>query len=126
MKLSPEEILQLQCINFLERFVPTVLFWHTPNGVALGNGKNRFAYMAKLKKLGVLPGVPDLVLHWRESDSSKTAYIELKAGKNRLTPAQKEVSEKLKSIGIPFFTVRSLPEFMVALNDLGIWHTKAC
>lgn len=130
--LSPEESLQLDCLTFLKMFAPHVLCWHTPNGMALGNGKNRFAYMAKMKKLGLLPGVPDLVLHWQSvtlfmhgdavipKGFPRTAYVELKDGKNPLTDSQMDVAWRLDKLGVPTFLCRDIGEFIGVCIELEV------
>jgi len=76
-----EDKLQIALVYELRlRLPPDVQFFHTPNG-----GERAKREAAKLKAMGVLPGIPDLMFllpdgTWRG--------IELKVGRNTLTPEQ--------------------------------------
>jgi hypothetical protein len=63
--------------------------WHTPNG-GLRNAREA----ARLKALGVKAGVPDVSLTIA-AQGFHGLYIELKAGKGRVTDEQKTVCEML-------------------------------
>lgn len=76
-----EDSLQIKCAEFtkkelLRRNLPQ-LFHHCPNG---GNRSQREA--AKLKLMGVLPGVPDIFIPFRAGEYSGL-YVELKDHKGR-------------------------------------------
>jgi VRR-NUC domain len=60
-----------------------VLYWHTPNGEL----RDKRA-AAKLKAMGVLPGVSDLVFVWTENERLKILFLELKAPRRTLSEDQ--------------------------------------
>lgn len=63
------------------------------NCFAIGNGGSRHPLEAKnLQKQGVLSGVPD-VLCCLQRGGRPGLFIEFKAGKNKLTPTQKQMFE---------------------------------
>src|SRR6187551_2110309 len=79
---------------------PTVLFWHTPNG------EHRDPKTAaKLKAMGVLPGVPDLQFHWFEWNEimrlklRKVLHMEMKAGNRPQGNAQIAFELAVKLLG---------------------------
>ena len=52
---DPEDTLQIQCVEWFREAFPGVLIYHVPNG-----GKRNPREAAKLKSMGVVPGIPDL------------------------------------------------------------------
>lgn len=73
--MRPEDTIQKAVVAALrKRKHPGVMFWHTPNGATLG-GRNKFAALNKLKSMGWLNGVSDLVLFHRK----ELFCLELKA-----------------------------------------------
>lgn len=116
MKLRPEEILQSCCAQYLRVACPDVLWWSSGNGFYVGGGKNRFAYIDKMKKLGLLPGVPDLQLIWASPQGPMVAFIELKAGKNKPTAEQLAVMSRLQEIGLHAEWVNSFDAFVALLK----------
>lgn len=71
-----------------------------PNGAALaGHATGRASAQAnKLKKEGMTPGVPDLFLPCARG-GYHGLYIEMKYGKNTLSPEQKEFMETVADEG---------------------------
>lgn len=86
----PEQILQQQVVRFLDMAYPAVLAFHCPNG-----GARSAVEGAILKSMGVRPGVPDLCLLL---PCGRTAWIELKAGKGKLTAAQEAFRDKAQAL----------------------------
>ena len=87
-----------------------VVFFHVPNG-----GKRTKAEAGLFKAMGVVSGVPDLIISW----PGTIAAIELKAGKGSASGAQLEVQERMKAIGWHVYEVRSLDQFQLVLRNLG-------
>lgn len=86
MKIS-EDQLQAQCVKWFKMQYPDKIIFAIPNG-----GSRNKIEAAKLKRCGVLAGVPDLCipeptipLHWFG------LYIELKTGKNKPTFSQNNI-----------------------------------
>ncbi|OUP00301.1 hypothetical protein B5F37_11700 [Drancourtella sp. An210] len=69
------------------------MLYHVPNG-----GSRNRVEAAKLKRMGVRSGVPDLVLPVPR-DGYAGLYIEMKVGNNRPSTKQKEWLEKLARQG---------------------------
>lgn len=80
---------QLQSVKYPE----LELLYHIPNG-----GSRHIAEAAQLKRQGVKSGVPDLCLPVPRG-SYAGLYIELKAGKNKPTDAQRKWLEQLTQQG---------------------------
>ncbi len=80
---APEEKIQEAVARHLnERAADGVVWWHTPNG-----GKRHVSYAVKLKKLGLKPGVPDIIAVYRGHNYA----LELKAPGGRASVAQREM-----------------------------------
>ena len=78
--IMPESEIHERVIEHLRTYAkPGVWFWHTANG-----GKRSVQWAAKLKRMGVLPGVPDILLYYRREFFG----LELKAANGRPTEAQ--------------------------------------
>lgn len=91
--MTSEDYLQIEVINYLRYQHPKRLFFHTPNG-----GKRGVSEAAKFKRMGVLAGVPDIII----AEQNKLFIglcLELKIGKNKTTDSQNEVIEKFKKNG---------------------------
>ena len=90
---------------------PHLLFWHTPNG-----GKRHIIEAAKFQRMGVLPGVSDLVfLH-----NGKFFALELKKRGNRPTEHQENFMERVKdALGYAFW-VDGVDEGEAVLASWGV------
>jgi len=80
----PEDDLQRAVAEYLD--LQGWLWWHTPNG-----GRRDKREAARFRRLGVRPGVPDVLIFERWQDGEEQGFgvaIELKAGKGRLSPEQ--------------------------------------
>lgn len=78
-----------------------------------GGGKIRGAM---LKRMGLQPGFPDLLLIY----SGAPYGFELKAAKGSLTKAQIATHEALERAGMPVVTIRTLDDALSALAQWGI------
>lgn len=132
MKFTPEQLLQIDCLEFTRIMCPGVLVIASMNGMFLGNMRNPAAYISKMKKLGMRVGDLDLRLHWNQSNikyedrdyhfyaGACTAYIELKAGRNTPTEDQKNMMDQLNKIGISCSWTNSLEGYVTILKSLGV------
>lgn len=85
MSEAQEQIALIQWANLQSGKYPELaLLYHIPNG-----GSRHPAEAARLKQQGVRAGVPDLCLPVARGGYNGL-YIELKAGRNKPTPLQKE------------------------------------
>lgn len=76
--------------NIQARGVAGMIYWHTPNG-----GKRAPRQAKTFQRMGVMPGVSDLVLH----HGGEAFALELKAPKEKLTADQAEFLENWRSQG---------------------------
>jgi hypothetical protein len=108
----PEQIIHKAVVAHLRaRSEPRVFFWHTPNG-----GKRGIVEAKIFKALGVVAGVPDLVI----LKAGEMYALELKASKGRVTPAQAQVLEHMQYCGAHVAVANSLDEALVTLECWGI------
>jgi len=111
LNLTPEQELQYECVKWMKRHLSSeVVFFHVPNG-----GKRSMREGAIFKAIGVLAGVPDLIIAW----PGTIAAVELKAGKGRVSEDQIEVQARMSAIGWHVFEVRSLDQLQLILRNLG-------
>lgn len=101
--------------------VPSFALFAIPNG-----GARNPIVGAKLKAEGVRRGVPDLCLavpFVPGGDSAYALYMELKVGKNKLTPEQIAYREYLETYqNYAFAEVRSVDDFIAAIGThLDAW-----
>lgn len=89
---TAEEIFQRDAVSFLRSSLPGAVVAHPAN--------ERTAS----KALGLVPGYPDLMVHWR---GGFTFGIELKTGRNRLRKAQGATRSALADNGIAVIVLRS-------------------
>ena len=83
---------------------------------AIPNGGNRSAREgARLKKQGVISGVPDLQLAVPVPPFAGL-FLELKVGANRPSPAQRLMLERLTAAGYRAVVVYSLAEFRAEIS----------
>lgn len=84
--------------NSLQIAVATLLdahgldWFHCPNG-----GKRNFLTGALLKRMGVKPGIPDVLILNQTRNGSSGLAIELKVGRNTTTDHQDEWAQKFQN-----------------------------
>lgn len=102
----PEQDFQMQVARYLDLALPGDAFWTAfPAG---GGGKIRGAI---LKGMGLKAGVPDiLIVH-----EGRALFLELKAGRGRISPAQAKTHGDLWEAGSPVAVCRSLSEVQMVL-----------
>lgn len=90
---------QISFVLWVKTIHPDVIFWHTPNG------ESRDAQVgAKLKRMGVLKGVPDLFF------PAYQLFIELKSDKGCLSKDQKKLKPTLEKLGYTWITAYGFPD----------------
>ena len=109
----PEQALQRACVEYLTLLENQgkLRFFHVPNGGARSRTEG-----AIFKALGVRAGVPDLVILPAYGDA---CFVELKAGKGRLTRTQEDWGEWLAQ-HYRHRICRSLDDLRAALK---VWGT---
>ena len=107
----PEQILHRQIAVFLDVALAGNATWTTiPLG---GGGKLRGSI---LKGLGAKQGFPDVMV----LDAGRAIFLELKAPKGRVSPAQEACHRALRRAGAPVYIIRSLEEAIAALRQAGV------
>lgn len=108
----PEQVLQIDLLRWLQYVLPDdVVVFAIPNG-----GYRKPAEAAILRGLGVVPGIPDLcVCH-----EGRARFIELKALGGRLSPAQREVHERLRRAGFEVEIAHSIEDVATLLDQWAI------
>jgi len=107
-----EESLQIAVADYLRLAAPSLLWFHVANERKCTPQRG-----AKLKRLGVLAGVPDLVFVLA---NGQVRFIELKAGRGRLTDKQAEFFEAALILATPCATARSVEEVAAILRGWGV------
>ena len=113
--IPTEEQEQLALVQWLE--LHKIRYTHVPN-----EGKHKVQYRAKQKRLGVKPGVPDILIFDRPplSPENVGVAIELKRQKGgRVTPEQTAWLEHLKARGWAVAVCRGAMEAIELLESLG-------
>jgi hypothetical protein len=109
-----EEYLQSLCYQWFHNTYPALrgLLFHIPNG---GNRSVREG--AKFKAMGVVPGVPDLLLCVPCGMAWHALFIEMKAQGGKLSPAQVKEQPRLRSAGYAVETIDSIDAFKALVSN---------
>jgi hypothetical protein len=90
---------------------PDIAWWHTPNG-----GSRHRAEAARMSGLGVKAGVPDFLF----VAGGRGYALELKRPGGKLSPAQRDMHDKLRAAGAEVATAYGLDEALAILKDWGL------
>lgn len=114
----PEDAIQRAIIaQWRARPVPGSIVAHIPNG------ERRDAVTgARLKALGVLPGMPDLLCG---SLASGVFFLELKRRGGKLSPAQRRAHDMLRGIGVEVYVCDTLDGAIDVLERNGVLRRSA-
>ena len=107
---ATEEETHAAIVQALRIAFPKCLVAHVPNGE-----KRDFGTAVKLKHLGVVAGMPDLVV---ALPNRKVAWIEVKAAGGRLSPQQTEVIRVLTDLGHPVCVARDIGDAVAFVRGL--------
>lgn len=116
MLCRSEDDLHLLINKLLTDHYSWILAHHSPNG-----GKRNMLEAKKFKAMGTIAGHPDFVLYWRDwrgSDRDRTAFMEVKFGKNKLTEIQKGFRDRAIEMGFPYAEVRTLDQVVDFIGSL--------
>lgn len=102
----PEADLQQACVQLLQIYEAQdrLTYFHVPNGARLANPQRQGG---RMKKLGVRPGVPDLVI---VLPNGKTAWVELKSTAGKLSDYQQAWGQTLLALGHNWAIIRTVTE----------------
>ncbi len=110
---NDEHKLQVSMVNWFRLQYPSMRhnLFAVPNG-----GRRDAATGRRLKDEGVLAGVSDLIL-LKSNQHYGALLIETKTKKGTQRESQKEWESKITADGYKYAVVRSLDEFIKAVND---------
>jgi len=114
--MKTETILQIAIVEFLSLNCNAheFLFFSVPNEGAFMNGRNNdFRIMQTLKKMGLTPGVPDLVI----LKDCKFYALEVKSKTGRQSVVQKLVEKRIKECGGRYEVTKSLNQTIRILKE---------
>lgn len=110
-RLKPEELLQIRLVSILREYARQDVVWF-----AVPNGEKRDkATAAKLWRMGVCAGVADLVF----VIDGLTHFVELKAGKGRMSPEQDDFQQDAERAGAVYHCATGMAEAIAVLNRIG-------
>jgi hypothetical protein len=117
--MKPEESLQRTCVALLRLYEARgwLSYCHVPNG-----GQRTKAEAGVFKALGTRAGVPDLLVFL---PGGVLLQVELKAGRGKLSPAQRAWHETMKSLGFRVTVCWSVEDLEADLWRLGVPMLRA-
>lgn len=119
LELSESDI-QEQCVEWLSRVAAKypIGFHSVPNEGALYSdsrkSKAQYAKLAKLKRMGLTPGVGDLVLFHQ----GRLYYAEVKKPGKPQSPKQIEFQKWCARCGVPYRLIHSLHEMRIYVREI--------
>lgn len=111
----PESEVQQDIVRFLRGagLFPMAV----PNGAKIaGTAKQRAMRVAFMKKEGMVPGAPDLIVFGKQG---QVGTIEVKAKGGTARRTQKDCQERLESLGHRYALCRSVDDVKAALGEWG-------
>jgi VRR-NUC domain len=109
---NAEARIQAAIVEWIRTVAPGVICFHVPNG-----GYRTKAEAARMKWIGVLSGIPDLVLLGCDGT---TWLIEVKAGGGSLSAEQVAIRDRCVALRIPFVVAKSIDDVRLAFRLWGI------
>lgn len=111
----PEQELQKAIFRYVSYQYPEIVCYHIPNG-----GRRSKIEAAIFKSLGVIAGLPDLVIA-KPIDTGLVyyggLYLELKAPKGKVQESQKLQIEKLRKAGYKVEVCKSFDEAKLIVDN---------
>lgn len=120
---NPEASLQRSIVQYLTLLEnqQRLFFFAVPNQGGAGLKKRG----AILKGLGQKAGVSDLVIIYRSTGGlPKTAFVELKAPKGVLSPAQHGFADWCERLGFEYHVIRELDEVINLVEAWGLVRAR--
>jgi hypothetical protein len=106
----PEQNIQIACINWFRMQYPRDIIFAIPNSAKRGKVEGGI-----MRCMGTIAGMPDVQV-LRSTPDYYGLFVEFKAVRGSLSPAQKEIHEKLRERGYKVAICRSVDEFMDVVN----------
>ena len=101
----PEMHIHNSIVDWLRLKLPKALVHHSPNEFGM-SGREVARQVAKHKRMGMFVGFPDLVV----LDKGRLVGLEVKAGKNRQSAAQKDAEKAFQENLAEYHVVRSIDD----------------
>jgi hypothetical protein len=123
--MKPEQIIQCQIVDYMSYVCRqnNFMYFSVPNeGVMKAAGLAKVkkaivaAMMAIMKKMGLIPGVADLVL----VKNGRAYFMEVKTEKGRQSKSQTIFERRAGEVGSLYAIVRSLDEAVWTMREWGI------
>ena len=102
---------QAAIVEWIRLVAPDLLVFHVPNG-----GFRKPAEAARMRWIGVLAGIPDLVLLGRDGQSW---LIEVKAAGGSLSAEQRAIRDRCTAMRVPYVIAKSIDDVRQAFE---IWE----
>lgn len=99
--MTNEDRIQKAVVDYFRIQHPEYIVFAIPNG-----GSRNVREAAKLRRCGVLAGIPDLCVLTPE----KPIFIEIKTEGGRLQQSQKDLHPKMEALGYPVAVCRSIDD----------------
>lgn len=91
-----------------------------PNGSVLaGDAKARAIQSNALKRSGMRPGFPDLILIKRDDQGARVGFMEVKREGGKMSPEQIAFADQCSDWRLPFAVVRSVQDAEETLAQWG-------
>ncbi len=111
MRKLTENALQIAVIDYLKLVRPRAFYFHVPNG-----GRRGKREAAEFKRMGVQPGVADLLFL---IPGGRVGAIEMKLPKGRQSADQKAFAETCDELDVKYVVAHSIEEVAQTLRDWG-------
>jgi hypothetical protein len=110
---NAEARIQAAIVDWARTVAPDLIVFHSPNG-----GLRSKSEAARLKWIGTLAGVPDLVILGRDG---QCWLLEVKAPGGYLSDEQRAIRDRCTAMRIPFAVVRSIDD---ARRAFEVWKIE--
>tara|TARA_R110000851_G_scaffold51794_2_gene122678 strand:+ start:295 stop:639 length:345 start_codon:yes stop_codon:yes gene_type:complete len=106
-----EDALQQLCYMWFHNTYPNLrgLLFHVPNG-----GSRHVLEAVKMKKIGVVAGVADLLFLW----NGKCYCLELKTATGRQSKKQQDWQNLVQKNGMVYLIIRNVNEFQTSVKTI--------
>lgn len=110
----PEQQIQQACVFYLGilRRIGKLSYFHCPNGGYRSAIEGRV-----FKSLGVIPGIPDLIILLPKG---RIIFIEVKSEKGRISENQKMFHVELERLGHAVYIIRGVDDLKEILTGYGV------
>ena len=112
MSRNAEAKIQAAIVEWVRTVAPDILIFSIPNG-----GLRTKAEAALFKWTGATAGIPDLALIIGDG---RACFVEVKTPEGRVSPEQREIMQRLESLGASCIVARSIDDVRAAFAEWAI------